>query len=188
LPSTSAQNEGAFAGRRGWRELHERHHGDRIEEVHPDHIGSSPRGRSQRGDRDRRRVRREHHLGSGDGPELFEDPSFRIGILGRGLDREVDRGECTEFGRGLDPTERRGARIVGKFAARHRGLERPFNAGSSGRDQLGGTFHERDPKPRARTDLHDARAHETAAHDADVSNILGLHSHHLPGPEEAYDN
>ena len=55
------------------RELDEREHGDRVEEVHPDDALGVLELRSHLGDGQRRRVRREHALGRDDALERRED-------------------------------------------------------------------------------------------------------------------
>ena len=53
-------------------------------------------------------------------PSRSKIRAFRVGILGRGLDHQVDRGERIEFGRGLDPAQGGHVLVVGELAARHR--------------------------------------------------------------------
>ena len=91
----------------GPHELDEPHHRDGVEEVHPeDLVGPGGRG-AEVGDRDRRRVAREDHVGLGDLVEPAEHPDLRVVILGRGLDHEIDVRELVHVGRPGDAPEQR---------------------------------------------------------------------------------
>ena len=76
--------------------LHQRHERDRVEEVHADDSIWPARDRSDRGDRQRARVRGQDRAVGGRRVEPSEGVAFEREILGDGLDDQVRRGERFE--------------------------------------------------------------------------------------------
>ena len=138
LPSSSESStisrDGLVGGPRRADDLDQRHHGHRVEEVHPDHT-LGPAGHLGQGrDRDRGCVGGEHRLGPERDVGAAEDVLLHAGVLDHGLHHQV--GVC-QVVHGLDAREhvggleRRALRRELLEALRHRREPLLDGAGSS---------------------------------------------------------
>ena len=175
LTEPARERDGLRAGRQRRRQLHQLHHRWRIEEVDADHAVGTAGRRAQGRDRDRRRVGAEHDLRSDDPVERPERVELDRGVLGRRLDHEIDIGEGRQVGRPADPGQQGVAIIRGELVAFDGLGGGALDAGAPGRDQVLGRFDVDDVDAHTRGDLHDARAHQPAAHDPHGPNVPRFH-------------
>ena len=90
-------------------QAHQRH---RIEKVHPHHAVRVSRRRGEARDRDGRRIRRHHRLRVHEAIQLFEHPDFSVLALDYCLDHELGRCNLRQLAGGVEPAQRRAARIL----------------------------------------------------------------------------
>ena len=157
-------------GDRG-RQLEELHHRRRVEEVHPHDLGGSAARHGELDDGDRGGVGGEHDLIAGHLAEAREDLELGVESLGGGLDHEVDVGQRPEIDRTVDAAQERLGLQGLELAAFDRLADRSLDRRSTRFHQVGRAFDEGDVGARARRHLHDARAHEPAAHDPDPTHV-----------------
>ena len=143
--------------------LEQRHQRRRVEEVHADDV-LGPRGRArQRGDRDRRSVRREHGVVTADHRKRPNRSRFSSARSGAASMTSVAGGELVEVRDGLEQLTRR-PRSTRPFSTH---LARPRRTAlGAALERLGHGVVEQRPHPRRRAELRDAGAHRAGADHA----------------------
>src|SRR2546425_414511 len=84
----------------------ERHHRNRVHEVHPHNGIRPPCLRGNLADGDRRRIGGENRAGRRQLIEIVKDVEFDLGVLGRGFEHKFNVVEGIEVGGGFDAAER----------------------------------------------------------------------------------
>ena len=142
--------------------LDELQDGHRVEEVHPDDLVRPARDRGERGDRDRRRVRREDGLGRKRLVRTAEDRLLHRRVLDDGLDEQVGRNEIVDRGDAREHLVGCRSALLGELA------EALLHARERALDGARHLVVERDAAPGRCDDLRDAAAHLARADDEDV--------------------
>jgi hypothetical protein len=162
-PGVSVQRIGVRA-----HDLDERHQRRRVEEVHPDRALRAFEHGCDLGDRERRRVRREHRAVAHDRFEGAKELVLDGEILERRFDHDVAIGEIRELGRQAEARHRCVARTL---------LERPLLdlARQEMRDAIASAFAARGldlaadrVEPRLDRELRNPGAHRPEPDDADL--------------------
>jgi hypothetical protein len=163
-------------------DLEERHQRGGIEEVHADHALRRRRGRGDLRHRQRRRVRRQHRVGSADALELGEESLLGGELLDDRLDHEVASSDVGEIRREREA----GKRVVARFLFQLALLDL---AGEEMRDPVAGPLGklERDftadrLDARLRAQLRDAGSHRAQPDHADTANLPRHHASLLRDP------
>ncbi|MDR9060055.1 hypothetical protein FEP39_05166 [Burkholderia multivorans] len=148
-------------------DLDERHQRHRVEEMHADETRRIGEQRRERGNRDRRRVRRNDRVGPCDRFDLLQNAALQLDVFGCGLDHDVDRRELRVIGRGRDACERGIARGGGELVFRHQPLEAALQRRESLLERGVRDVDHHDVESCNGGGLRNAVAHGSGAYDAD---------------------
>jgi hypothetical protein len=146
--------------------------------VHPEHlVGTLRRGAEDR-DRDRRRVRREHALGSGEAVERVEQRLLGVDVFADGFDDVVGLAEDIERGTGMEPAQD-GITIGGcQFAFLHEPGEAGLDRAAPAVDHRPCDVHQPHLEAGLRERLGNPVAHRPRPHHADSLDRHRLTAEH----------
>src|SRR5579875_3124149 len=107
--------ESVLAGLQAANDFDERHHGNRIHEMHADEIFGARSFRGERSDGNRRGVAGEDHARAKNGVRFLEHALFQLALLGHSFDGHVRGGEVVEIGGGENAFDNFGLVGFGDF-------------------------------------------------------------------------
>jgi hypothetical protein len=148
----------------GADDLHERHEGRRVEEVHPDNALRRRGCARNLRDRERGGVRREHCVGPADPLELGEKLPLRTKLLDDRLDHDLAVRERREVCRQREQADVEGVDLAFLDLARQEVLD----AAAGRLPQLVGHLAAHGLETRLDRKLRDARAHRPQPDDSDL--------------------
>jgi len=160
--------DGDVVGEQRPHDLDQLHQWHWIEEVEADDLSRTLGGGGHGGDVARRGVRGQQRVRRADAVELGEGLVLQCLVLGHCLHDEIGGLEVFEPRGAGDPAERLVLDPRFELAFGHEAVQRLAEPVEPALDEVVVGLDEEHLEARLRGHLHDARAHETAADDADV--------------------
>jgi hypothetical protein len=148
-------------------DLDQRQHRRRIEEMHAHDARRVGKTGGQRGDRQRRRIRREDRVLGHDHLELAKQRAFRVEVFDDHFDDERGAHAITERVHRQDAVDGRARVIVAELVLGNERVERSSDLASRIVRGAHPRVEKPDGMPRSGRDLRDARAHGARADDRD---------------------
>ena len=152
-------------------QFHQLHHRNRVHEVEAHELFGPVGAAGQTGDRDRRGVRGQDRGRLEMRQKVFEDGLLDGLALGRGFDHEVGGAQVGQLQRGLDAPQGGGLVLCADLAAADLAFHVLVDQGHRLVQRVLRDIGHQHVIAGQRTDMGDAIAHLTRAHDADRLNV-----------------
>jgi hypothetical protein len=140
-------------------DLDQLEHRRRVEEVHADDLRRPTRGHGDLGDRQRRRVGREHRVRLADLVQGSEDLPLELEPLRDGLDHQIDIGEVVQRRGEPHPPDQRGLVLDAELAALDCAVRRVRQVLTTALERVLGWLDAHDLQPLTGEHLGDAGTH-----------------------------